>query len=201
MKWFESQAAFIAKLPYKLDYDDEKHRYSVAGTVYPSVNQIMDKVFNREYKGDPIYGEIGTASAKAFELDLREELDEETIDSYVRPRLEAFRKWRSESKFSPLYCELPLFADGVTGRLDMAGTINGESWIIDNKCVKNLNHFHTKVQLSGYFTLMVSNGVMEKPKLAALQLKEDGTYHFEPYEIDADALWRSTLILYREKTK
>jgi len=201
MKWYESQAEFLAKLPYKLEYNDAKHKYTVDGKEVPSVNKIIDKVFNREYKGDPIYGEIGTASAKAIELDLREELDETTVDDYVRPRLEAFRKWKTESGFVPILCETPFYADGVAGRLDIAGKIGDEQWIIDNKCVKQLQHFTIKIQLAGYWMLVMANGALATPKLAALQLKDDGTYHFEPYDVDADALWRSVKILYDEKTK
>ena len=201
MKWYESQAEFMAKLPYKLEYNDEKHKYIVDGKEVPSVNKIIDKVFNREYKGDPIYGEIGTAAAKAIELDLREELDETTVDDLVRPRLDAFRKWKSDSGFLPLLCEAPLYADGVAGRLDIFGEIKGLQYLIDNKCVKQLNHFTNKIQLSGYWKLLVENGYSDALNVAALQLKDDGTYHFEEYGIDADAIWRSVEILYREKTK
>jgi hypothetical protein len=201
VKWYESQANFLARLPYKLVYDDEKHKYIVDGKPTSSVNQIIDKVFNREYKGDPIYGEIGTAAAKAIELDLREELDETTVDDYVKPRLEAFRKWKKDVNANTKSCEMPLYSDGIAGRLDILMQIDNKDWLIDNKCVKQLNHFTNKVQLSGYWMLVVGNGFVKAPKLAALQLKDDGTYHFEPYEIDADALWRSVWILYQEKMR
>lgn len=200
MKWFEEQEQFLAKLPYKLEYNDEKHKYFVDGKEVPSVNKIIDKVFNREYKGDPIYGEIGTAAAKAIELDLREELDETTVDDYVRPRLEAFRGWVENEGATVIYSEMPLYSDGVAGRFDGMFEINGEPWLIDYKCVKQLQHFTVKVQLSGYWKLIKSI-IGESPRLAALQLKDDGTYHLESYFVDADKLWNATMTLYREKTK
>lgn len=201
MKWYERQEEFLKSCPYRLEYDDDKHKYIVDGKEVPSVNKIIDKVFSREYRGDPFYGEIGTASAKAIELDLREDLDESSIDEYVKPRLEAFRKWKEEKEAEVLYAEMPLYANGIAGRFDGLFKLGNANWLIDYKCVKQLQHFTVKIQLAGYSELIHHNNILEYlPRFAALQLKEDGTYHFEPYAIDPK-LWDATMTLYQEKMK
>lgn len=186
---------------YDLEYDDSQHQYRVNGTKVPSVNQILDHVFDRVYHGDPWYGERGTAVAKAVELDLIDMLDESTIDENTAPFLAAWRKFVKEKNYRVKYCEYPLASStkiAFAGRLDQCGIVSNDPWLFDIKCVKRLKHFETKAQLHGYKKLLQANGIDENYQIAGLQLMEDGNYHWQPYRYNPD-LWNSIMTVYQEK--
>lgn len=75
-------------------FDRDRHEYLLDGRRLPSVTEIISEAGllpSYEYVDD-WYSERGTAVHEAIALDVRGELDEESVDEEVRPYLERARK-------------------------------------------------------------------------------------------------------------
>lgn len=185
-----------------LTYDNDRHEYKIDGNKVVGVNDILVSVgIKREYKGDPYYGMLGTFAAEAIELWIKGVLDESTVDEAIKPRLEAFKKWASDVKYSPIECE-GMRGDplrGIAGRFDHLGRTEAKGLVlIDTKCVNTLDVYGTDCQLALYDYLIRANNETTPEAWLALQLKADGTY-FEKYLEPDEAIALSILNLYERK--
>jgi len=169
----------------------------------PRVTEILRKIgIAKRYDGiDPIYAEIGTASALAIKLDIEGQLDESSLDDLVKPRLDAFRKFRQETGYSPRYCELSLVSDkhGYRGTLDHLGVLNGKCVLLDTKCSQVVQP-ETDLQLMGYYWLLWEQDYGSVQKRGALRLGRDGEWELVWYDTDP-MVWFAVLEIYRWKTK
>ena len=82
-----------------LEFDQENHIYKMDGRKIPSVTDALSLVDDR--RKDPYYLLRGKYVHKATELWDRKELDENTIDSSILGRVEAWKLFRKESGFIP----------------------------------------------------------------------------------------------------
>lgn len=93
----------------ELEFIEDIHRYRFRGTILPSVTTILkdegfiDTSFYNEYGRTR-----GTYVHKARYLDDCGELDEDSIDPAIEPYLQAWRKFRAESGFTPIISEVPM---------------------------------------------------------------------------------------------
>ena len=120
---------------------------------------------------------IGRATHLATALDERGELDEETVDPAVAPRLAAWRAFVRESSWRSTAIEEPAYSTewGVAGTPDRVGWLNGRRAVLDIKPPS----YHPGVifQLALYAVLLEPDGRRGEAveTLFSLQLGE-GTY-------------------------
>jgi len=121
-----------------LVFDPERHAYILDGRVIPSVTQILtaEGIINGQW-----YTEDGRRRGGHVHLALRYldegRLDEDSVTDEVRPYLEAWQRFISETGFICLQIEQP-FADrnlGFAGTPDRVGWMDGDKTlsIIDIK--------------------------------------------------------------------
>ena len=92
-----------------LIYSDADHVYRLNGVVLKSVTQTLTLAgIIQPYTGDPWYGDRGTAVHHATWLDDQGILDEASVDPQIAGFVEAWRKYRRESGFTPVGGETPL---------------------------------------------------------------------------------------------
>lgn len=93
-----------------LDFDPDKHEYRLDGSLVPSVTQVLHAcgMLPDYSRLDPFFRERGSAVHEAIRLDLRGELEEESVDEEVAPYLDRFRRWAAEVELRPLWIEGPL---------------------------------------------------------------------------------------------
>lgn len=92
-----------------LIYSDADHTYRLDGVLLPSVTQTLEAAaIIPPYTGDPWYGDRGTAVHTATWLDDQGLLDESTVDQRIVGHVDAWRKYRRDSGFTPVGGETPL---------------------------------------------------------------------------------------------
>lgn len=92
-----------------LIYNDADHTYRLNGVLLLSVTQTLVAAgIIPPYTGDPWYGDRGTAVHAATWLDDQGMLDESTVDPRIVGHVEAWRKYRRDSGFTPVGGERPL---------------------------------------------------------------------------------------------
>lgn len=120
---------------------EESHQYFVDGVEVPSVSHILKTLkLSKDYFGvDTFYRDRGIAVHKAIELYVHNDLDEKTLDPFVVPYFEGFKKWWEKENIrhpgQQVHVEVPLYSErlGFAGTIDMV--LNGFIW--DFKCSKD----------------------------------------------------------------
>lgn len=182
----------------KIDFDEEKHEYSVGGIKIPSVSEILAPLSAERY------GELnpwmvraaaarGTAVHEACELiDYGvEPEDDPEIEGYI----EAYRSflidhdaewgiiegvvgYYREMPFDAEQGELPLYC----GTIDRFGLLDGIPAVLDIKTYASLStdaQLAASCQTALYRDALESNG-FEQMNRYILHLKKDGTYRLVP---------------------
>lgn len=113
---------------------DKNHIYTrdSDGRVFPSVTQITDiaSPFHGQPPKDPEYlayrAKLGNAVHKMVELDLRRELDEESVTGIVADYLPAWRNARQAMNLRPICMERMVWSQrlGFIGRQDMRAIVD-----------------------------------------------------------------------------
>lgn len=175
----------------RLDFDPAAHEYRLDGALVPSVTQVIASLY--DHSAIPSWvldrkAAIGTAVHLACELDDDGELDEESVDPVVAPYLGAWRLFRKESGAEILLNEHQL-GDPVlryAGTCDRVIRYRGALWAVDLKTTVAMDPA-IGVQLAGYARLVNQSGLVGAcEKRAAVQLRNDGTYRFSPFESPDD---------------
>jgi hypothetical protein len=92
-----------------LAYTDADHTYRLDGVVLPSVTHTLEAAgIIPPYNGDPWFGDRGTAVHTATWLDDQGLLDEATVDPRIVGHVEAWRRYRRDSGFTPVGGEAPM---------------------------------------------------------------------------------------------
>lgn len=172
----------------KIDFDEEKHEYSVGGVKVPSVSEILAPLSAERY------GELnpwmlkaaaakGTAVHEACELiDYGVDPDEDAeIDGYLVAYqgflLDHEVSWQEIEKvvsYIRASGELPLFC----GTIDRFGDVDGKRAVVDIKTYASLStdaQLAASCQTALYADAIESRGG-EVEKRYILHLKKDGTY-------------------------
>jgi hypothetical protein len=94
-----------------LEFDEEKHLFTVKGEVIPSVTQILrQEGFCPSLDWiDPWYLQRGTYVHRATELYDKGTLDEESLSPEIIPYLESYKRARAEIGFTITAIELKLW--------------------------------------------------------------------------------------------
>ena len=177
----------------KIEFDEEKHVYTVGGTVYPSVTEII-KPIGSIFGGSPVPAEvIHSAAARGSmvhealqEYDLCGETEYVAeVEGYIKSYLTFLRDYSPEWEGVEEKIYNPF--DGYCGTLDRRGVIGKQTYIVDLKT-------NTAPSAPQYFSVCAQTWAYAKAKYgagaggvrrAALYLKSNGEYRFfecEKYE-------------------
>ena len=166
-----------------LTFQEEGHLYFWNGKPIPSVTTVLSGL--TDYSAiDPailqIAREKGKAIHKMVELDCLNNLDETTLPEWMRPALERWRQFVSESGFSVIASEQRVhsLAYGYAGTLDLYGEMRGHKVIIDIKR-SFLAGSVIGFQLAGYKATFAPED--RNIKRYALRLSEKGLYQLRGY--------------------
>jgi hypothetical protein len=178
-----------------LTFEAERHRYTVAGRRLPGVTSIIAAAgFTNEWATySDEARDRGTRVHLATMLDDEGDLDEGSVLESDRPFLEAWRRFRRETRFYPLILPGPppfIFREVAAGSavynfatiLDAVGILPGFG---QTPCVVEIktggyDDCTASLQTAGQQLVLEENGVHTRPR-CAVQLSEDGTYRIHQH--------------------
>jgi hypothetical protein len=164
-----------------LTFDESTHTYRVGGGVVPGVTSILRPLSN--FDGVPkgvleAKADLGRRVHAACEFDDDGDLDEDTVQEDVAPYLQAYRAFRRDSAATVVHNEVRVY-DGAlryAGTLDRVMGLNGAQWLVDLKtCIST--PIAVGPQTAAYLRALSDPAVTHR---AALRLRPDGSYRFEP---------------------
>jgi hypothetical protein len=164
-----------------LQFDAETHSYTWRGKQVPSVTQVLK---DTGLIDDQWYTErsrqIGQAVHLATEYDDLRKLREETVSVLIRPYLDAWRKFRAETGFTPLPdgIERRIYNQSAqyAGTLDRRGTLGAGEILLDIKTGQP-QPWHAW-QLAAYAMADIEP---RRYRRARVQLRSDGTYRYTEF--------------------
>jgi hypothetical protein len=160
-----------------IDFEEATHTYKVNGIIYPSTTQIMSAIgLVRPYTGDPWYGERGTAIHKACELHDAGTLDFDSLDPRIVGFVEAYAKFKRETDMEFEYIESRFHHPSYR----FCGCIDRAVPLVDLKSTSSA----CELQLAGYQSLLLANGIAPGREGYFLHLRENGTYKLAPYRFN-----------------
>ena len=180
----------------KIDFDEEKHEYSVGGIRIPSVSEILAPLSAERYgelnpwmvKAAAARGTAVHEGTQLIDFDIAPEYDAE-IDGYLMAYqmflLEHEVEWHMVEtvvSYQRLADELPLYA----GTLDRYGLVDGVPTIVDIKTYASLS---TDAQLAASCQTALYRDAIDqalsqivttwdRERRAILHLRKDGTYRY-----------------------
>ncbi len=173
-----------------LTFDPDKHEYRLDSVVLPHVTEITDQLVDFSMVAPEVLKKAqrrGQAVHFACELDDKHILDEESVHPNIMPYLQAWRKFKEDTKFSAAYIEERIFSrqHGYAGTLDRAGSLNGKRCLIDLKARDTITP-EVALQTAAYSNaLSEMTGYLVEARYA-LQLKSDGSYRLTQYKDPRD---------------
>ena len=185
------------------EFEEERHLYFVNGVQIPSVSALMRPLTDLVY--GPIDKEVlkaaqvfGTSVHACTEYDDEGDLDPASVEPEWQPYLDAYRKWRADTRPEILHIDDRLGCSKYAGTLDRICRINGQLWVVDLKTTSAI-HPHVGVQLAAYVALAEKfyGGIYRR---AALQLRGDGTYKVHEFTSYKDEIcFNALLVIYHWK--
>lgn len=165
-----------------LTFDEQNHIYRVQGVAIPSVTQILvaegfiDTSWFTEYGRDR-----GKYAHEAIKLYEQGSLDEESLDPVLRPYLDAWKQFKTDTGYVSEVVEEPLYSPvyQYAGTPDNIGLLNGEPTVLDIKT--GAISPWVALQLSAYETL--KKMCLDR---VALRLMPDGKYRLRHFKDRTD---------------
>lgn len=178
-----------------LTFDEQSHIYRINGVEIPSVTQILK---NAGIIDSTFYTEEsrlrGTAVHLATQYLDEGNLDWSSLDETLIPYVQAYKKFKDESGFSPDLIEERIYRKATHDRpicLDYAGTLDraGTFVILDHDSDYGIVDIKTGsvpewagIQLAAY-----ALGLLPKtPRRFALLLKKNGKYKLQEFKDSSD---------------
>lgn len=162
-----------------LEFDAATHTYSVDGLVVPSVTQVLEACGVVDYSYLPPATRAmalgrGSAVHSATQYDDEGDLDEALLDDELRPYLEAWRRFRRDTGFTPDLIEHRGFHPQYryAGTLDRRGGFpNGTRAIVDLKT--NSSEGWVRMQLAAYAAFFPDPRAFRR---ICVEVHKDATY-------------------------
>lgn len=189
-----------------LQFNEETHTYYFDNKVIPGVTTVIKPLMNLDHINEEVLdrkSKIGTAAHKATELFDEDNLDESTLHPIIVPYLDAWKKFRDETKIEIVSSEAKVFNQkyGYAGMYDRIGVLYNEPSLIDIKCTAVLGA-HVGNQLAAYKEAHNAENEFQVSKRFAVQLRPDGTYRLEEYKDRSDfPVFLSCLQIYKWRSK
>jgi hypothetical protein len=170
----------------RIELETGAHSYRINGLAVPSVTGVLADLYDwggisaAKLERKRI---LGTAVHKAIELDVRDDLDESSVDPQIAGYFEAWRRFRKEARLSPVLAERPVGSKNFwyAGTLDLAGDLGGIDALIDIKTSAR-PHASNKLQTAAYLLAASEMRLMRKTAHRfVLILQPDATYRVEPH--------------------
>jgi len=181
-------------------FDTETHSYYLDGVKLPSVTQVLNSTGVASYQDVPAmeyYLDRGTAIHKACELLSRGNLDEDSLDDRIKPYVEAFRKFLSDTDAVIEQTEVRTYhpAHRYAGTVDAVAVLNGRRCLLDYKTT--VVTAWTGIQLAAYAEML--GGITEFRRFG-LALTKDKTYKLVPFRDMTDrSVWYAALTVHKWK--
>jgi hypothetical protein len=160
----------------------------VLGTLY-DLDRIPHDVLEHKRQ-------IGVALDALIELDLKDDLLEESIDPALEGYVKAWRLFRREKNFVPIELQRPVYSKTFrfAGTPDAWGSLDGHAALIDWKTTYAM-HPAVALQTAAYERAGHEStaGWPRNMRRYGVQFKPDGTYNIVPYENKQD--WGTFLSL------
>lgn len=169
-----------------LQFNEERHEYSLGGTILPSVTQIMSPLSSAHY--GKVDKDILQKSAE------RGRIIHQAIQFYIEFRaidipdeylgcLNAFIKFVADSQVEILSTEQKMYHPiyFYAGTLDILAKINGKITLIDVKTYEKFSPHLERVQLHGYASIYEANNDTKIDNKMIFIPYEDGSYKTAEY--------------------
>lgn len=156
------------------EFIEETHTYKLDGKELPSVTRIIDSLLPY-WKVDEFYLQRGRATHHGCRLLDENRLDWSSVDAEIKPRIQAWQKFRRDYPAEIVACEKPMAHSNLryAGTLDRMLDFKGEQVICD---LKNSVSAQVRLQLALYSMAWTANGGRIVQKAVAVELDESGTY-------------------------
>lgn len=182
-----------------IDFDESTHTYKVANRPVPHVTGILKDIFGTEPWYKEWYANRGKAIHYAIHLMVNNNLDWNSLDKRIEPRIVAFERFLKDSKYQVLYSEIMLYhkAWNFAGTIDLIlyDPINKKLILAD---IKSSFEPKSYLQNGGYSILHDYNFKKKIWKSCIVELKDDGMYDLKwvPDLKEAERVFLSCLMLY-----
>ena len=191
-----------------LRFEPSSHRYFWNDALVPNVTSILAPLVDYSRMPWAMLERArleGTAIHKMIELYVADDLDEDSLPEWLRPRLKAFRDFEIDTGFNVEWSELHVYhvAHKYAGTLDLVGPMANDNALAVIDIKRSLFAGPAiGLQLAAYLEAENDRRKREKlPKATkryALQLQSTGRYKLEPYEDQTDfAVFLALLTLKR----
>lgn len=203
---FATMAHNLAEKLIELEFDEETHTYYFDNKVIPGVTTVIKPLMNFDNINEEVLQRksvLGTAAHKATELFDEDNLDESSVHPAIIPYLDAWKKFRDETKIEILSSEAKVFYQkyGYAGTYDRIALLYGSPCLIDIKCTSVLGP-HVGTQLAAYKEAHNATNDFQVSNRFAVQLRPDGTYRLQEYKDRTDfPVFLSCLQIYKWKNK
>jgi len=187
--------------PDMLTFDQPSHTYRFMGAVVPGVTSLLRPLSSFAGIAPAVLeakAKLGRDVHAACEYDDQDDLDEDFLEPDVAGYLKGWRAFRRDTHCTVLAVEKRVFEPMLqyAGTLDRLLLIEGVRWLVDLKTC-----FTTPVtagpQTAAYLRALGDTSITRR---AALRLRLDGTYRFDPLEgVDDWSAFMACLTLHRFK--
>jgi hypothetical protein len=173
------QADGTFRIP-NIDYDPEKHRYSVEGADFVSVTTVTRMLSNWP-SGNDYNMTRGSAVHSACEFDDLGDLNESTVDPVILPYLEAYRQFKTDHDCLWTNIETPMvnLANKYAGRPDRIGVVDRKRCIVDLKTGGMFPSY--AIQMAAYCHLTSEPYAHAR---IVVNLTEDGSYTMTSFGLE-----------------
>lgn len=194
-----------------LEIDHTKHEYRYGGAVVPSVTEIIRPLYSFDGVPDEVLERkrlLGENLHSCIQLDLENDLDEESVPPACVPYFRAWRRFREETGFEAELVERPVFHS----KLRYAGTPDARGWftklpkqkgkraLMDWKATYTLSPI-VRIQTAAY-AAACQDGGEEIDARFGVQFRLDGSYAMEQYLDKTDfPIFQNLLNLYNWKER
>lgn len=161
-----------------VEFDEKVHEYKLNGFRVPSVTQIIGTIFGSKPWFTDYYAQRGSALHKAIEYYNQDELDEESVDERVTPKLNAYKRFYNDFKTSVAVVKAEQFYISKKyrfgGKLDVILSELDDSLILAD--YKSSFDFSVFLQLAAYRILIKENTNLKISKSLVIILNDDESY-------------------------
>jgi len=183
-----------------LKFDEDRHEYAIGDNVIPNVTSILDPLVDFSMVNTETLefaADRGRKVHKAVELYLKGTLDRESLDERIRPYLDAFILFESDTGFKVELNEARVYHPqfGYAGTLDLVGKVCGIRSLVDIKARAVMTP-DTGPQTAAYNECLANKA----DRRYGLQLMPTGRYKLYPYFDYTDlSVFLSCLTIYKFK--
>ena len=183
-----------------IQFNEERHEYSVDGVIVPSVSEILKPLtVDTVEKAKPwlrdIAADRGTRIHQATMLmDYGEDVE---IDADIEGYIKAYQRFLDDYRPKWEGIESIVYHDyfQYAGTIDRYGYIDGEKVLVDIK-TGAYNKYTMSAQLGAYICALAKMNGFRTSRAFDLMLSRDGTYQMKPIDHNASSLFIDCLSIY-----